>query len=210
MGPSFLYTSYGVTWLGVKVHPFMTKKLIAISFKPASYSQGQDGLIGGKESWTAKTRVYQTKLPCTPSEIKTVRIEYTSSDGTEYTASTGIEYTSSNGTEYTSYYKTEYTFSMDKCIHTPGDNFTFNVTWNIVYFGFANLDSKTRPPNLNQENCKDPNLFLTIWTKSRNPHESDEPDINTLFCKSSYQYQIHEVTVDRTDSSFLKADPVGE
>jgi len=36
MSSSFLYTSYGVTWLGEKVHSFMTKELIAIPFKPAT------------------------------------------------------------------------------------------------------------------------------------------------------------------------------
>jgi len=62
MSASFLYTSYGVTWLGEKAHSFMTKELIAIPFKPASYGEGQDHLPRGSESWTAHTRVYQTEL----------------------------------------------------------------------------------------------------------------------------------------------------
>ena len=78
MSASFLYTSYGVTWLGEKVHSFMTKELIAIPFKPASYSEGQDYLTRGNESWTAQTRIYQTELECTPVEIKVLR-------GTSYT-----------------------------------------------------------------------------------------------------------------------------
>jgi len=32
MSSSFLYTSYGVIWLGEKVHSFMKKELIAIPF----------------------------------------------------------------------------------------------------------------------------------------------------------------------------------
>jgi len=71
MRASFLYTSYGVTWLGEKVHSFITKELIAIPFEPASYREVQDRLIRGKETWTAKTRVYQTELSCTTSEIQT-------------------------------------------------------------------------------------------------------------------------------------------
>jgi len=44
ISPSFLYTSYGVTWLGEKVHLFMTKELIAIPFKPVMHGGGQDDL----------------------------------------------------------------------------------------------------------------------------------------------------------------------
>ena len=55
----------------------MTKELIAIPFQPASPGAGQDHVTQGKESWTAQTRVYQTKLACTPSEINI-------SQGTEY------------------------------------------------------------------------------------------------------------------------------
>ena len=69
MSPSFLYTSYGITWLEEKMHPFMTKELIAIPFKPASPREGQGNLTWGKESWTAQTRVYQRELACTPPEI---------------------------------------------------------------------------------------------------------------------------------------------
>ena len=69
MSASFLYTSYGVTWLGEKVHSFMTKELIAIPFKPASY-ESQEQLPRDSESWTAQTRVYQTELTCTPAEIE--------------------------------------------------------------------------------------------------------------------------------------------
>ena len=81
MRPSFLYPSYGVSWLGEKVHSFMTKELIAIPFKPASYGEDRDHLTRGNESWTTQTSVYQTELACTPSEIK-------ASEGTKYTFST--------------------------------------------------------------------------------------------------------------------------
>ena len=53
MSALFLYTSYDIAWLGEKVHSFMTKRLIAIPFKPASYGEGQDYLKQGKEFWTA-------------------------------------------------------------------------------------------------------------------------------------------------------------
>jgi len=59
-------------------------------------------------------------------------------------------------------------------------------------------------------NSKDPNLFLAIWAKSRNAYnKSDGLDLNALYCKPSYYYQIHEVTVSGGDGSILKADPVG-
>ena len=71
MSSAFLYTSYGATWLGEKVHSFMTKELIAMSFKPAIYRGGHN-FTRGNESWTAQTRVYQTELSCTPAEINAV------------------------------------------------------------------------------------------------------------------------------------------
>ncbi|CUS11873.1 unnamed protein product [Tuber aestivum] len=73
MSASFLYTSYGVTWLGEKVHAFMTKELIAVPFKPENYSESQDYLTRGSESWTAQTKVYQTELTCTPAEIEALK-----------------------------------------------------------------------------------------------------------------------------------------
>ena len=64
---------------------------------------------------------------------------------------------------------------------------------------------------LTKSKCNDPNLFLAIWAKSRNAHNrSDELDLNALYCKPSYHYQTHKVTVDGTDGSIIKADPVGE
>ncbi|KAG0127965.1 hypothetical protein HOY82DRAFT_624030 [Tuber indicum] len=69
MSSSFLHTSYCITWLGQKVPKFMTKELMAVPFKPASYSEGQHHLTRGKEFWTAQTRVYQTELECAPAEM---------------------------------------------------------------------------------------------------------------------------------------------
>ena len=174
MSASFLYTSYDVTWLGEKVHSFMTKELLAIPFKPASFGEGQDHLTRGNESWTAQTRVYQTELACTPPEIKL-----------------------SKGTNYT--------FSTDKCTHSVDPILKPNGTRNMWYIGFASKDG------LIETECKDPNLFLAIWAKSRNAHNrSDELDLNALYCKPSYHYQTHEVTVEGADGSILKADPVGK
>jgi len=179
MSASFLYTSYGVTWLGEKVHSFMTKGLIAIPFEPASHGEDQGRLTRGNESWTAQTRVYQTELACTPSEIK-------ASEGKEYT------------------------FSTDKCTYSINPILNPNATRNMMYIGFAN-DDGTALYYLTGALCKDRNLFLAIWAKSRNPHNrSDELDLNALYCKPSYHYQTHEVTVDGADGSILKADPVGE
>ena len=174
MSGSFLYTSYSVTWLGEKVHSFMTKELIAIPFKPAGYGEGQDHLKRGNESWTAQTRVFQTELACTPAEIE---------------ASEGAVYK----------------FSTDKCTYTNGI-----LTPNMMYIGFAN-DDGAASYYLKKSECEDPNLFLAIWAKSRNAHnESDELDLNALYCKPSYHYQTHEVTVDGTDGSILEANPVGK
>ena len=174
MSASFLYTSYGVTWLGEKVHSFMTRGLIAIPFKPAIYGEGQDHLIGGNESWTSQTTVYQTELICTPpSEIKPIE-------------------------------KGSYMFSTDKC----WGRFDFYSTRTMAYIGFGNNNAENF---LWKPACQDPNLFLAIWAKSRNAHnKSDMRDLNALFCKPSYHYQTHEVTVDGRDGSILKADPVGE
>ena len=177
MSSSFLYTSYRVTWLGEKVHPFMTRELIAIPFKPANYGEGQVHLSRGNESWTAQTRVYQTELACTPAEIE---------------ASEG-----------------QYKFSTEKCTYS-NNPLPANKTRNMIYLGFANDDGIAQW-FLKKSECKDPNLFLAIWAKSRNAqNESDEPDLNVIYCKPSYHYQTYEVTVDRTDDSIIKADPVGE
>jgi len=171
MSASFLYTSYGITWLGEKVHSFMTKELIAIPFKPASYGQGQDYLTQGNESWTAQARVYQTELACTPCETKETK--------------------SPNGTTYT--------FSTDKCDYSMDPLANLNATRNMMYIWLAT-----------DAGCSEPNLFLAIWAKSRDAHNrSDELDLNTLFCKPSYHYQTHEVTVDGADGSILRAVPVG-
>ncbi|PUU79492.1 hypothetical protein B9Z19DRAFT_1125086 [Tuber borchii] len=179
MSASFLYTGYGVTWLGEKVHSFTTKELIAIPFKPASYREGQDHLPRGSESWTAQTRVYQTELACTPAEIE-------ASEGTEYK------------------------FSTDKCTYSINPLLNPNGTRNMMYIGFANGDGVAHY-YLREAECKDPNLFLAIWAKSRNANNrSDELDLNALYCKTSYRYQTHEITVDGADGSILKADPVGK
>ena len=183
MSASFLYTSYGITWLGEKAHPFMTKKLIAIPFKPASYGEGLDHSLRS-QPWTAQTRVYQTELACAPAEIEASR-------GTEYKFST-------------------YKFSTDKCTYTTNPLYNPNGTRNMMYIGFAHGNGLT-DDYLREEECKDPNLFLAIWAKSRSPHNrSDELDLNALYCKPSYYYQTHEVTVDGADGSILEADPLGK
>ena len=183
MSASFLYTSYGVAWLGEKVHSFMTKELIAIPFKPASYGEGRDLLTRGNESWTAQARVYQTELSCTPAEIKAVR-------------------------------GTRYQFSTDRCTHVfdPLNPILFhNGTRNMVYIGFGNYNNTGSSFYFDKEECKDPNLFLAIWAKSLNAHNaSDVLDLNALYCKPSYHYQTHEVTVHGNNGSILKAEPVGE
>ena len=108
MSSSFFYTSYGVAWLGEKVHSFMTKELIAMPFKPSSYEEGKDHLTRGNESWTAQTRVYQTELACTASEIKP-----------------------QNGTA-------EYMFSTDKCLYNIDPLPDANSTRNMIYIGSGN------------------------------------------------------------------------
>ena len=181
MGASFLYTSYDIIWLGGKVHSFMTKGLIAIPFKPASYSQDKDYLIRGNESWTAQARVYQTELACTPCEIEETK--------------------SPNGTTYT--------FSTDKCVYPIDPLPNPNATRNMMYLGLA-ANTGYDQNELAKRDCKEPNLFLAIWAKSLNVHNrSDELDLNALYCKPSYHYQTHEVTADGTDGSILTAVPVG-
>ena len=160
----------------------MTKGLIAIPFKPASYSKDRDYLSRGNESWTAQTRVYQTELSCTPAEIKAVD-------------------------------ETTYEFSTDRCTHV-GDPLhpllILNYTRNMMYIGFGNFHLGGSFLYLDKKNCKDPNLFLAIWAKSGNAHnKSNILDLNALYCKPSYHYQTHEVTVDGTSGSILKAEPVG-
>ena len=181
MSATFLYTSYDITWLGEKVHSFMTKELIAIPFKPASYGQGRDYLIRGNESWTAQARVYQTELACTPCEIE--------------------EKKSLNGTKYT--------FSTEKCVYSidplPSPNATRNMMYNWLATNTSNDHSE-----LAKRECNEPNLFLAIWAKSRNAHNrSDELDLNALYCKPSYHYQTYEITVNGADGSVLRAVPVG-
>jgi len=180
MSASFLYTSYGVTWLGEKVHSFMTKELIAIPFKPAGYGEGQDHSPRGSESWASQTRVYQTGLACAPAETEV------------------------------SWIKGRYKFSTDKCTYTVDPFRNYNKTRSMMYIGFAHNDGLT-DHYLREAECKDPNLFLVIWAKSRNANNrSDELDLNALYCKTSYHYQTYEVTVDGADGSILEADPVGK
>ena len=186
MSSSFLYSSYCITWLEEKMHPFMTKELIAIPFKPASPGEGQGNLTRGKESWTAQTRVYQTELACTAPEI---------------TAPMGA--TASMGTRYK--------FSTDKCTFTTDPIFSPNSTRNMMYIGVPSEFELQFYGAVNLRECNDPNLFLAIWAKSRDVHNrSDELDLNALYCKPNYHYQTHEVTVDGSDGSILKASPVGE
>ena len=79
----------------------------------------------------------------------------------------------------------------------------------MVYIGISNEHRIGAGPPDNPE-CKDPNLFLAIWAKARNGNNrSDGLDLNALYCKPSYHYQAHEVTVDGADGSILKAGPVG-
>ena len=180
LSASFLYTSYGVAWLGEKVHSFMTKELIAIPFKPTSYGEAQDRLKRGRESWTAKTRVYQTELSCTPSEYQALD-------------------------------RSLYRFRTEKCAYTIDPIFNHNKTRNMSYRRYNPVELIKSNNSKALGGCKDPNVFLAIWAKSRNDrNRSDELDINALLCTPSYHYQTHEVTVDGTDGSILHAVPVGE
>ena len=110
-----------------------------------------------------------------------------------------------------------YGFSMDKCGYTinpvgytPGSSFSkFSGTRNMIYIGLANAADAGY--HLSEKVCKAPNLFLAIWAKSRNAHNGTEKlDLNALYCKPSYYYQTHKITVNGTDGSIIEADPVGE
>ena len=141
MSPSFLYTSYGVTWLGEKVHLFMTKKLIAIPFQAVMHGGGQDDLTWGNKSWTAHTRVYQWELSCSPSEIEPVRetIYKFSADRCTHVANP---------------------------LARVGQATKLSTTENMMYIGFRNSPGDDKLYLSNRENCTDPNLFLAIWAKS--------------------------------------------
>ena len=137
MSALFLYTSYDIAWLGEKVHSFMTKRLIAIPFKPASYGEGQDYLKQGKEFWTAQTRVFQTELTCTTAEIEAF-------ERTMYGFSMD---------------KCGYT--INPVGYTPGSSFSkFSGTRNMIYIGLANAADAGY--HLSEKVCKAPNLFLAI------------------------------------------------
>ena len=177
MSISFLYTSYSVTWLREKVHSFMTKELIAIPFEPVNHGKDQGRLTWGNESWTFLTRVYQTELACTPSEIETA-----------------------GGATYK--------FSTDRCTIFWTPIISRNGTRSMHYMGFGH---GSRSCEETKAEHKHQNLLLAIWAKSRNAHNrSDELDLNALYCKPSYHYQTHEVTVDGHNGSIIKTDPVGK
>ena len=187
MNASFLYTSYGVTWLGEKLHSFMTKELMAIPFKPASSGEGQYRLKRGKESWTAQTRVFQTELACAPAEIEYFEELY-------------------------------YKISVDKCeyvIDPLWDDFGIppsnsSRSRNMIYVQSAQIGTLGGFES-KRVVCEDQHLFLAIWVNSRSAHnKADELDLNALYCKPSYHYQTHEVTVDGADGSIIKVKPVGE
>ena len=178
---SFLYTSHGITWLAEKGHSFITKEPIVIPFKPASYGY-QDYLTRGNELLTAQTRVYQMEPACTPSVIE--------------------ERKSRNGITSK--------FSPDKCIYSINPHSNPNATQDMMYIGLATNTSHDHN-DLAKRECKEPNLFLAIWAKSRNAHNrSDEFDLNTLYCKPSYHFQDREITVEGTNGFTVRAVSVGE
>ena len=184
MNVSFLYTSYSVTWLGEKVHSFMTKELMAIPFKPASYGESQYHLKRGKESWTAQTRVFQTKLACAPAEI-----EYF--EELKYKISVD---------------KCAYVIYPHRISLTPPPS-NFSRSRNMMYIRSS---PAITPGNFESERVCE-KLFIAIWANSRSAHnEADEPDLNALYCKPSYHCQTHKVTVDGADGSIIKVKPVGE
>ena len=187
MGVSFLYTSYGVTWLGEKVHSFMTKELIAIPFKPANYGEGQDQLPRGSEFWTTQTRVYQTELACTPAEIE------------------------ASG-ENTYKFSTEKCTRAFSNITNWNWNEAQNETRDMMYIWFSpSTSAENYDLEMGISGCRDLNLFLAIWANSRNAHNKTSGlDLNALYCRPNYYYQTHEVTVDGTDGSIIEAEPVGK
>ena len=67
LNSTFLYSSYGVTWLDEKLAGFMTREFVAIPFKPANSNHDEIGR--GNESWTAVTTVYQSYVDCAPAVI---------------------------------------------------------------------------------------------------------------------------------------------
>ena len=180
MSPSFLYSSYCITWLGEKMHPFMTKELIAIPFKPASPGKGQGNLTWGKESWTAQTRVYQTELACTSPKI-------IASMGTKYTFSTD-----------------KCTYTIDP-IPDPGSTRNMKYIGFTQALG-RKLGEVLAKKECNDPNL----FFAIWAKSLNAHNRSDELDLNALYCKPNYYYQTHEVTVDGADGSILKTIPVGE
>jgi len=79
----------------------------------------------------------------------------------------------------------------------------------MMYIGLATNTSYDHN-KLAKRVCKEPNLFLAIRAKSRNAYNrSDEFDLNTLYCKPSYHFQAHEVTLDGTNDSIVRAVPFG-
>ena len=59
---SFLFSSYGVTWLGDITPPFMDRDVIAMPF-------ASSGRPSRDDTWIAVTRVYQTHIDCTPATV---------------------------------------------------------------------------------------------------------------------------------------------
>jgi len=158
----------------------MTKELIAIPFQPTGYREDRDHSTRGNESWTAQTRVYQTELACTPSEIK-------------------------------AWQGTRYMFSTGKCGFDIDPLTVPNRDRTMMYIRFVGTVAINNHNMVQEKGCKEANLFLAIWAKSRNTHNgSNELDINALLCKPSYYYQTYKVTVEGANSSILKADPVGK
>ena len=103
-----------------------------------------------------------------------------------------------------------YKFSTDRCTIFWTPIISRNGTRSMHYI-WSGCGRTAETSDVTKTERKDPSLFLAIWAKSHNAHNrSDELDLNALYCKPSYYYQTHEVTVDRTNGSILKADPVGK
>lgn len=158
-----------MAWLGEEVAPFITRGYAAVPFRPLD-GDSEHVKTGGNESWTAKTRVYSTKVDCKPA----ANINYTSFD------------------EWGDmWYLTD---DLNTC--TVGVIPIDSGTRNLEYFGGPNKGIGSR---FTHSGCNDTNLFVGVWAQASNDNTPPEDqDINAIFCRTSYFYADTVVSVDGT------------
>ena len=176
----FLYSSYGVTWLGEKTKEFMTREFVALPFKPVDPTYNKTS--GGNESWTAVTRVYQTYIDCVPANI----IEPGESDGGAYN------------------------FTTEGCFYSFNPLGDQNATRNLMYIGHGNSNGTASWYLLKSECPVMNIFLGVWGRSRLPSNRSTYIDVAGIFCRTRYSYSDVDITVDATTRDITGSSFIGE